>query len=76
MRGRINGETVLPGNSALISAQVPLVELDDYGHRLKAQTAGEGIYTLELSQYEPAPPRLQQELIASYAKRRREDSEA
>ena len=76
MRGRINGETVLPGNSALISAQVPLVELEDYGHRLKAQTAGEGVYTLELSQYEPAPPRLQQDLIASYGKRRREDSEA
>jgi len=76
MRGRINGETVLPGNSALISAQVPLVELGDYGHRLKAQTAGEGVYTMELSQYEPAPPRLQQELVGSYAKRRHEDNDA
>src|SRR6201997_3055654 len=39
LRARINGETVLPDGQALISVQVPLAELRDYGHRLKALTS-------------------------------------
>lgn len=74
MRGRINGETVLPDNRAVITGQVPFAELKDYGHRLKAHTSGEGVYTMEFSHYEPAPPRVQQELLAAYARRHREDN--
>jgi elongation factor G len=75
LRGRINNQTVLQDGRALIEAQVPLAELRDYGQRLKAQTAGEGLYTMEFSHYEVAAPRLQQELMAVYARRHREDSE-
>jgi elongation factor G len=75
LRGRISGETVMPGNRALISVQAPLAELTDFGHRLKAQTAGEGLYTMEFSHYEPAPPKLQNELMGSYARRHQEEND-
>lgn len=75
LRARINGETVMPDNHAVIAAQAPLSELKDYGHRLKAQTAGEGVYTMEFSHYEPAPPKLQQELIKAYARRHSSEDE-
>ena len=76
IRARINGQTVLPDGQAVISVQVPLAELKDYGHRLKALTAGEGIYTTEFSHYEPALPRLQQELVSAYTRRSKDASES
>jgi elongation factor G len=75
LRARINGETVLPDNHAVITVQVPLAELKDYGHRLKALTSGEGVYTLEFSHYEPAPTKLQQDLITAYRRRHTEENE-
>jgi elongation factor G len=76
IRARINGQTVLPDGQAQISVQVPLAELKDYAHRLKAMTSGEGVYTTEFSHYEPAQPRLQQELVSAYSRRHREASES
>ena len=75
LRARINGETVLPDNHAVIAVQVPLAELKDYGHRLKALTSGEGVYTMEFSHYEPAPPKLQQDLITAHRHRHAEENE-
>ena len=72
MRARINDREVLPNRRAVIKALVPLVELENYAHRLKAQTSGEGLYTLEWSHYEPAPPKLQQELTAAFTRRAHE----
>ena len=72
MRARINDREVLPNRRAVIKALVPLVELENYALRLKAQTSGEGLYTLELSHYEPAPPKLQQELTAAFTRRAHE----
>jgi elongation factor G len=76
LRARITGETVLPDDHAIITVQVPLAELEDYGHRLKALTSGEGLYSMEFSHYENAPPKLQQQLIAAFARRHRSDSES
>ena len=56
-RGRINGNNALPGNRVSIGALVPLAELNDYQSRLKSLTGGEGTYTMELSHYDPVPPR-------------------
>lgn len=70
MRARIQDQDVLPGNVAVITAQAPLAELRDYTHKLKAHTAGEGTFTLELSHYEPAPARTQELLAAEYARSR------
>ncbi len=65
-RARISGQDTLAGGRAAISALVPLGELQDYLSRLKALTGGEGTYTMELSHYDPVPPRKQQELVAAY----------
>jgi len=65
-RARISGQDTLPGGRAEISALVPLAELQDYLSRLKALTGGEGTYTMDLSHYDPVPPRRQQELVAAY----------
>jgi elongation factor G len=65
-RARISGQDTLPGGRAEISALVPLAELQDYLSRLKALTGGEGTYTMDLSHYDPVPPRKQQELAAAF----------
>jgi elongation factor G len=64
-RGRVTGQSSLPGGQLTVLALVPLAELTDYAVRLKSLTAGEGTYTLDLSHYETVPPRRQQELSAS-----------
>jgi elongation factor G len=61
-RARINGNHSLPGQRATLSALVPLAEVCEYQSRLKALTGGQGAYTLQLSHYDPVPPRRQQEL--------------
>jgi elongation factor G len=65
-RARISGQDTLPGGRAEIQALVPLAELQDYLSRLKALTGGEGTYTMDLSHYDPVPPRRQQELVAAF----------
>jgi elongation factor G len=65
-RARINGQDTLAGGRAEITALVPLAELQDYLSRLKALTGGEGTYTMDLSHYDPVPPRRQQELVAAF----------
>jgi elongation factor G len=65
-RARINGQDMLPGGRAQISAMVPLSELQDYLSRLKAITGGEGTYAMDLSHYDPVPARKQQELVSAF----------
>jgi elongation factor G len=65
-RARISGQDTLPGGRAEIAALVPLAELQDYLSRLKAITGGEGTYSMDLSHYDPVPPRKQQELASAY----------
>jgi elongation factor G len=65
-RGQIKGsDTPRPG-VVQISAQAPLSELEHFPARLKSLTAGHGSYSLEFSHYEPAPPQLQQKLMAAH----------
>jgi elongation factor G len=72
-RGRINGNDSLPGARVIVSAFVPLAELTDYQTRLKALTGGEGSYTLDLSHYDPVPPRTLQELREAWKPQATED---
>jgi elongation factor G len=65
-RGRISGSHSLSGQRTRISALVPLAELNDYQSRGKSLTGGEGTYSMELSHYDPVPPRKQQELTKSF----------
>jgi elongation factor G len=72
-RARINGNNSLPGHLATVSALVPLAEISDYQTRLKALTGGQGTYSMELSHYDPVPPRRQQELMQAYRPRAEEE---
>jgi elongation factor G len=65
-RGRVSGSHALGGQRTRISALVPLAELNDYQSRVKSLTGGEGAYTMELSHYDPVPPRKQQELMKAF----------
>ncbi|HVP32209.1 MAG TPA: elongation factor G [Steroidobacteraceae bacterium] len=68
-RARISGSDTLPGQRATLQAMVPLAEISEYQSRLKALTGGQGAYTMELSHYDPVPPRKQQELAAAWRPR-------
>jgi elongation factor G len=65
-RGRVSGSQSLAGQRTRISALVPLAELTDYQSRVKSLTGGEGSFTMELSHYDPVPPRKQQELMKAF----------
>jgi len=72
-RARISGSDTLPGQRATLQALVPLAEVSEYQSRLKALTGGQGAYTMELSHYDPVPPRKQQELAAAWRPREAQD---
>lgn len=65
-RGRINGNSSLPGDRVVISGEVPLAEVTDYQSRLKSLTGGEGEFTMDFSHYQAVPPKVQQELVESH----------
>ncbi len=72
-RARISGSDTLPGQRATLKALVPLAEVSEYQSRLKALTGGQGAYTMELSHYDPVPPRRQQELAQAWRPREAQD---
>ncbi len=65
-RGRILGNTTLPGDRVVVHGEAPLAELQNYQSHLKSMTGGAGTYTMDFSRYEPVPPNVQQELVARY----------
>jgi elongation factor G len=65
-RGRIAGNTTLPGDRIVINGEVPLAEVTDFQTRLKSLTGGEGEYTMDFSHYEQVPARVQQALTAAH----------
>ena len=67
-RGRVVGQEMLPGNFIVIKAQVPLAEVTQYTGQLKSVTGGRGSYSMTLSHYEPVPPNVQQQIVASHKK--------
>jgi elongation factor G len=68
-RGRVQGQDMLPGNMVIIKAQVPLSEVSQYNSQLKSVTGGQGSYSMSLSHYEPVPPNVQQQIVATYTKK-------
>jgi elongation factor G len=72
-RARINGNDTLPNQRASLTALVPLAEVTEYQSRLKSLTGGEGVFTMELSHYDPVPARKQQELMQAWRPRETED---
>ncbi len=68
-RGQVSGTQALAGGSMVVSAQVPLSELNGYQARLNGLTGGQGRYTLALSHYEAVPPTVQAHLAAQFKPR-------
>jgi elongation factor G len=65
-RGHIKGSDAPRPGLVQIKATAPLSEMEHFPARLKSLTAGHGSYSLEFSHYEPAPPQLQQKLVAAH----------
>ena len=65
-RGLVAGTQMAALGTVVIQARAPLSELVGYQNRLNALTSGEGRYTLALSHHAPAPPALQQQLVAAW----------
>ena len=68
-RGRISGMEQAHGNG-VITAQVPLAEMQRYSTDLRSMTQGRGYYTMTFSRYDVVPAHLV-EKIAAEAKARR-----
>lgn len=71
-RGQVTNTDSGRAGMMAICARAPLAELGDFQNRLKSITGGQGSYTLELSNYELAPPTVQQQLVAAFRPREEE----
>jgi len=74
-RGQVTGTSGLQPGMLAIRGLAPLVELEGYSARLKSVTGGHGSWTMQLSHYEPAPPSLQQQLVAEFQKHRKHEED-
>lgn len=71
-RGRILNMEQERGK-ATITALVPLAEMLRYATDLRSMTQGRGLYTVELSHYDPVPAHLAQNIVAQAKKEREEE---
>ena len=74
-RGQVTGTQTLQAGMLAVNGLAPLAELEGYAARVKSMTGGHGAWTMSLSHYEQAPPNLQVQLAAEYAKHRRHEEE-
>jgi len=66
-RARVQGMNTEKGRS-VVTAQVPLAEMQRYTTDLRSITGGRGVFTMEFSHYEVVPAHLAQEIIAARQK--------
>ena len=69
-RGHITGMETLSAGLQTIQATVPLAEMLSYASTLKSVTSGQGSFTMEMRNYEPVPPNIQQQIVDRYQKSR------
>jgi elongation factor G len=68
-RGQVSGSSAARAGMVTVQGRAPLAELDDFAVRLKSITAGQGSFTLELHDYEEAPPAAQARLKSAFRPR-------
>jgi elongation factor G len=73
-RGRVQGMEQTK-SKGIITAQVPLAEMQRYAIDLRSMTQGRGLYTMKLSHYEAVPAHIAEQVIAQ-AKKERVEAEA
>ena len=66
IRGRIAANEATAEGKSRITAQVPVAELEDFQATLKSLTGGEGVFTLQLDHYDPAPAQVQKTLSEAF----------
>ena len=66
-RARVQGMDTKAGRS-VVSAQVPLAEMQRYTSDLRSMTGGRGIFEMEFSHYQELPSHLAEEVIAANQK--------
>jgi elongation factor G len=71
-RARVQGMETERGRS-VVTAKVPLAEVQRYTTDLRSITGGRGVFTMSLSHYEVVPSHLTEEIIA--AKKREDEKE-
>jgi elongation factor G len=52
------------GGRSVVTAQVPLAEMQRYTTDLRSMTGGRGVFEMEFVQYQQLPPHLADEIIA------------
>ncbi len=62
-RGKVMGMEPIGNGLQVITAMVPLSEVQRYALDLNAMTAGQGTFTIEPSHYEEVPPNLAEKII-------------
>ncbi len=62
-RARVQGMDTKGGRS-VVSAQVPLAEMQRYTTDLRSMTGGRGIFEMEFLRYQQLPPHIAEEVIA------------
>jgi elongation factor G len=71
-RGRVLGMETEAGRS-IVTAEVPLAEIQRYSNDLRSMTAGRGVYVMEFLRYERVPAQLQAEIVAKSQKEKEEE---
>jgi len=71
-RGRVLGMETEAGRS-VVTAEVPLAEIQRYSNDLRSMTAGRGVFTMEFLRYERVPAHLQEAIIAQSQKEQQEE---
>lgn len=66
-RGQVQGTDAVAGK-AIVTATVPLAEIQRYSNDLRSFTQGRGVYTMEFSHYAPVPAHIAQEIISKAKK--------
>lgn len=66
-RARVQGMETHKGRS-VVTAQVPLAEMQRYTTDLRSITGGRGVFSMEFSHYEVVPAHIAQEIIAARQK--------
>jgi elongation factor G len=73
-RGRVQGMEQAKGKG-IITASVPLAEMQRYAIDLRSITQGRGFYTMRVSHYDPVPSHIAEGIIAQAKKERVESEE-
>ncbi|GAB4525892.1 MAG: elongation factor G [Anaerolineales bacterium] len=71
-RARVQGMNTDKGRS-IVTAQVPLAEIQRYTTDLRSITGGRGVFTMEFSHYERVPAHIAQEVIDARKKEHTEE---